>query len=177
MEFETERLILCPRTMNDFDACLAMDRMPGVVDFVVGPWANIDEHKCFIKSRITQDYGTGLGYWSIFAKARPDHFIGWVLLIPEDAIGPDIEIGWRLHPDHWRKGYAFEAANVLVDHAFAALDLPAILAGIDERNIASRKLAEKLGMQETGVSDGYVVYAVTSEDYAKRNRGAGSGQA
>ncbi|WP_434743234.1 GNAT family N-acetyltransferase [Micromonospora sp. SH-82] len=27
----------------------------------------------------------------------------------------DIEVGWHLHPDSWGRGYATEAARVLVD--------------------------------------------------------------
>lgn len=146
MNFETQRLILRPRTMDDFDACLAMDIAPGVLDFVAGPWDEPGRHRAFIKDRINQDYGIGLGYWSIFAKQDPDKFIGWVLLIPEDGTGPDIEIGWRLHPDYWGKGIAFEAARVILDHGLGHLELPRIVAAIDPANLASCKLAERLGM-------------------------------
>ncbi|NIY75538.1 GNAT family N-acetyltransferase [Thalassospira sp. HF15] len=165
MIFETERLILRPRTMDDFDACLAMDRARGVVDFIRGPWDDPVQHKAFIKARIEQDYGNGLGYWSIFAKTKPDHFLGWILLIPEDGTGPEIEIGWRLHPDYWGQGIASEAASAIIDHAFSRIELPSIVADIDERNMASRKLAEKLGMTADRVIDGYLRHAMTLEDY------------
>ncbi|WP_430474186.1 GNAT family N-acetyltransferase [Thalassospira lucentensis] len=167
MNFKTERLILRPRTMDDLDACLAMDKAPGVVDFIIGPWQDPNAHEAFVKRRINQDYGVGLGYWSIFAKQRPDHFIGWILLIPEDGVGPDIEIGWRLHPDHWGKGFAFEAARSLLDHAFAQMELPCIIAAIDPRNEPSKKLAERLGMV-CGVSrDGYAFYQMNGDDYQR----------
>lgn len=165
MTFETERLLLRPRTMDDFDACLAMDRAPGVVDFIRGPWDDPIQHQAFIRARIAQDYGNGLGYWSIFTKAKPDHFLGWILLIPEDGTGPEIEIGWRLHPDHWGQGIAIEAASVILDHAFSSLELPCIVADIDANNRASRKLAEKLGMTVGGVVDGYLRHVMTLEDY------------
>ena len=168
MIFETERLILRPRTMDNFDACFAMDRAPGVVDFVRGPWDDPVQHKAFIKARIEQDYGDGLGYWSIFAKVRPDHFLGWILLIPEDGTGPEIEIGWRLHPDHWGQGIANEAASVIVDHAFSGLELRRVVADIDAYNRASRRLAEKLGMTDDKMIDGYVRYVMTLEAYSAR---------
>lgn len=165
MIFETERLFLRPRTMDDFDACLAMDRAPGVVDFVQGPWRDPAQHKAFIAARIRQDYGKGLGYWSIFANTRPDRFLGWILLIPEDGTGPEIEVGWRLHPDFWGQGIASEAASVIIDHAFSSLELSCIVADIDERNMASRKLAEKLGMTADRVVGGYLRHAMTLADY------------
>lgn len=169
MQFETNRLILRPRTMDDFDACLSMDKAPGVLDFIRGPWGDDDAHRAFIAARIKQDYGKGLGYWSIFTKDNPDQFIGWMLLIPEDAVGPDIEIGWRLHPDHHGKGIGFEAGCVIVDHAFVNVGLDRIVAGIDRRNLASRRLAEKLGMRARNQDDGDVLYELTRAEYcAKR---------
>lgn len=169
MEFETERLILRPRTMEDFDACFAMDKAPGVVDFIRGPWDDEDAHRAFIASRIEQDYGTGLGYWSIFAKDNRGLFMGWMLLIPEDAVGPDIEIGWRLHPDFQGHGIGFEAGRTIVDHAFENVGLNRIVAGIDRRNVASRRLAEKLGMRIGADDFGDVLYELTRAEYrAKR---------
>jgi RimJ/RimL family protein N-acetyltransferase len=79
--FHTDRLELRTRTMEDFDACLAMDRDPEVVQFVAGPWRDHLEHKLFLKGRIEASFGDGLGYWSIFSKQIPDRFLGWVLLI------------------------------------------------------------------------------------------------
>lgn len=151
--------------MDDFDACLAMDRAPGVLDFVQGPWRDPAQHRAFIAARIGQDYGNGLGYWSITAKAQPDRFLGWVLLIPEDGTGPEIEVGWRLHPDYWGQGIASEAASVIIDHAFSGLELPCIVADIDARNLASRRLAEKLGMTADGVVGGCLRHAMTLADY------------
>ncbi|NIZ00232.1 GNAT family N-acetyltransferase [Thalassospira lucentensis] len=160
MIFETDRLILRPRTMRDFDACIAMDKAPGVIDYIPGPWENDADHRAFVRTRINTQYGDGLGYWSIFAKSAPDIFIGWVLLIPEDAKGPDIEIGWRLHPDYWAKGFATEAALALVPHAFETLNLPRIVAGIDARNMGSIGVARKIGMTFQSHQDGYDMFVL-----------------
>ena len=100
-EFKTERLLLRPRTMSDLASCLAMDRDPEVTKFVPGPWNDPDAHLRFVTDRIQTDFGTNLGYWSLFAKDEPELFLGWVLLIPADGIGPEIEIGWRLNRRAW----------------------------------------------------------------------------
>jgi RimJ/RimL family protein N-acetyltransferase len=50
----------------------------------------------------------------------------------------------------WGKGYAFEAATLLRDHAFSAMNLNRIECGTFEDNEAMRRLALKLGMREEG---------------------------
>src|SRR5712691_11591685 len=93
--FETQRLILRPRTCGDLEACLAMDRDPEVVRHIAVPWSDPHTHRAFVIERMTMPYPAGLGYWSVFAKAAPADFLGWILLMPLDAVGPEIEIGWR----------------------------------------------------------------------------------
>lgn len=154
--FETERLLLRQRTIGDLDACLAMDRDPEVTKFIPGPWNDSVAHEQFVRARIETDFGKGLGYWSIFPREGPGEFVGWVLLIPADAVGPEIEIGWRLNRTAWGRGYATEAAVPVVRHAFETLALDMIVAEIDPSNLGSIKVAEKIGMRRemtTGHAD------------------------
>jgi len=144
--FETNRLILSPRTMKDIEDCLAMDRDPEVTKFIPGPWNDPEAHRLFLTDRITADFGAGLGYWSIFAKENRQQFLGWVLLIPADAVGPEIEIGWRLNRAAWGKGFATEAARSVLTHAFATLRLEYVIADIAPGNVASIRVAQKLGL-------------------------------
>jgi RimJ/RimL family protein N-acetyltransferase len=76
----------------------------------------------------------------------PESFVGWTLLIPQDALGPEIEIGWRLRREAWGQGLAAEAARPVLRHAFVTLKLPEVVADIDPANAASLKVAEKLGL-------------------------------
>jgi RimJ/RimL family protein N-acetyltransferase len=158
--------------MDDFESCLAMDRDPEVTRFVPGPWHDPARHERFLRERLTGSYGTGLGYWSLFAKADPCRFLGWVLLIPRDAIGPEIEIGWRLNRSSWGNGYATEATRPIVQHAFATLALPRIVADIHAHNRASLQVAEKIGMRwiGDGVYGGLPCrsYEMTADDHAMR---------
>jgi RimJ/RimL family protein N-acetyltransferase len=94
--FETARLLIRPRTLADTDDCLAMDREPEVTRFVVGPWSDAAAHRAFIEARTRGPYPPGLGYWTVHRRDDGGSFLGWVLLIPLDGAGPDIEIGWRL---------------------------------------------------------------------------------
>jgi RimJ/RimL family protein N-acetyltransferase len=153
--FESPRILLRPRTLADLDDCIAMDRDPEVTRYVDGPWDDPVAHRRFVVDRITRAYPDGLGYWSIFERDAPSRFIGWMLLIPEDANGPEVEIGWRLVCDAWGRGIASEAASILVAHAFDTVGLESIVAGIAEGNVASQRVAEKLGMKREGFGEGY----------------------
>ncbi len=152
--FETDRLLIRPRIMTDYEACLAMDLDPLVTRFIDGPWHDAEAHERFLKHRLRTSFGDGLGYWSIFRKDSPMRFLGWVLLIPRDAIGPEIEIGWRLCRDAWGYGYASEGARVIVEHAFRSLELQRIVPDIRPGNVASMKVAESIGMRFTDI-DGH----------------------
>jgi RimJ/RimL family protein N-acetyltransferase len=152
--FTTQRLVLTSRSEADTEACMALDHEPGVTRFVDGPWNDPAAHRAFIEARTQGPYPTGLGYWTIRAKDAPEVFLGWALLIPVDAIGPAIEIGWRLSPAAWGHGYAVEAARALLTHGFDALGLREIIAEIDPANTASIRVAEKLGMQRGETFDG-----------------------
>ena len=154
--FASQRLALKPRTLADLDDCIAMDRDPDVTRHVEGPWHEPDAHRQFVVDRITRAYPDGLGYWSIFERDAPARFVGWVLLIPEDTHGPEVEIGWGLVREAWGRGIASEAARIVVAHAFGKVGLESVVAGIAEGNVASQRVAHKLGMKQEGNVDGYV---------------------
>ncbi len=56
-------------------------------------------------------------------------------------------IGWVTHPAFRRKGYALEATRALIGWGFSELALHRISATVDMRNLASARLAERLGMR------------------------------
>jgi RimJ/RimL family protein N-acetyltransferase len=150
--FVTQRLSLRGRTVDDLDACVAMDRAPGVTRFVHGPWHDPVAHRAFALARIVHPYPPGQGYWIITERAT-GAFVGWILLTPLDLVGPETEVGWRLHPTMWGKGYATEAARPVLDHALVELGLPEVIAEIDRDNTASAAVARKLGMREPSPVD------------------------
>ncbi len=153
--FETDRLILRERTLNDLEYCLDMDRddevvkfIPVIKELVDGPLASKEKHIQFIKDRMEAKYPKGMGYWTIETKSN--EFVGWIMLIPIDGVGPEIEMGWRLNRKSWGKGYATEAAKVILQYALEHLDLQEIVADINKHNRGSIRVAEKLGFTNEG---------------------------
>ena len=57
------------------------------------------------------------------------------------------DIGWSLHPDYWRHGYATEAGHALLAYVFDERRLHRVTSGCDARNVASFRLMERLGMR------------------------------
>lgn len=151
--FETERLTLRPRTLADTDDCIALDSDPEVIRFVSGPWSDPSAHRAFIEKRTCGPWPRGMGYWTILLREDPATFIGWALLIPVDAVGPEIEIGWRLKRRFWGKGFATEAARPVLNHAMQNLRLNEVVAEILSENLGSLKVAEKIGMKRRNVAD------------------------
>ena len=130
-----------------------MDRDPEVTRFIPGPWADPVRHEAFVRKRIETDFGEGLGYWSVFSRSRPDHFLGWILLIPCNGVGPEIEIGWRFNRCAWGQGFATEAAQPVLAHALETLKLESVVADIDPDNLGSIRVALKIGMTDEGLKE------------------------
>lgn len=145
---DTPRLLIRQRTPADVDACIEMDRDPEVTRYIAGPWNDRTAHRRLVEFRTTRPYPPGLGYWSIREASAPNDFIGWVLLIPDHGVGPEVEIGWRLVRRAWGRGMATEAARALLNHAFETVNLEHVIADIASENMASRRVAEKIGMKQ-----------------------------
>ena len=127
-----------------------MDCDPEVTRFVDGPWSEPEKHRAFIEARTLARYPAGMGYWTIRNRCDATDFLGWVLLIPSDAVGPEIEIGWRLPRKAWGSGVATEAVRPVLQHAIATVHLREVVAEIDALNVASLRVAEKLGLVRRG---------------------------
>ncbi len=95
----------------------------------------------------TAEHGMGFGAICLASTGEPIGFSG---VAPVDyfeaAFTPAVEIGWRLLPEHWGKGYATEAATALLRHGFTDLGLQKIVAFAVPANIASVNVMKRIGM-------------------------------
>jgi RimJ/RimL family protein N-acetyltransferase len=57
------------------------------------------------------------------------------------------QIGYTLAREHWKKGYAAEAVQGLLDYLFEEFNLHRITATCDAENTASFRLLERVGMR------------------------------
>jgi RimJ/RimL family protein N-acetyltransferase len=63
---------------------------------------------------------------------------------------PGIEVGWTLRRAYWGRGYATEAARASLDYGFEKLNLTRIISLIAPDNVASIRVAERLGERPGG---------------------------
>jgi RimJ/RimL family protein N-acetyltransferase len=69
------------------------------------------------------------------------------LLFREDG---GVEIGYRIAPEHRRRGYASAALARLIGRAFEDLGVGAVEAEVAQDNVPSRALLGRLGFIDTG---------------------------
>jgi len=80
-------------------------------------------------------------------RTEPGTFLGNVVLKWLSAVHQQGEVGFVLHPDHHGRGYAAEAARVMLWLGFEGLRLHRIVGRCDGRNKASAAVMERLGMR------------------------------
>lgn len=110
--------------------------------------------------------GDGQGIWAIehrengtlvgnlLCKPMSEEMQRYLGMILDD---PPSEIGWHLHPDAQRQGFATEAARAVLDYTIQANVHQRVFAIVDQRNEASKKTCARLGLERIGYTDGYAV--------------------
>lgn len=98
--------------------------------------------------RILDRYAShGHAFWLVSLRETCEP-VGQVGLLLQHVDGVDeLEIGYMIHADHWRRGYAFEAASAVRDYAFQVLGKPRVISLIRPVNIASQRVALKVGLK------------------------------
>lgn len=92
------------------------------------------------KNRKYQDFGN----FKVLEKAT-NNFIGLAKLEINENDFSEAELGYLLLPKFWRNGYGSEIAKLLLNKAEESKDLHRIIATIDPKNIASKKILLKNG--------------------------------
>jgi RimJ/RimL family protein N-acetyltransferase len=146
---ETARLVL--RKPQDGDAQLQMTHLNTltVMEHLGGPKElhEIEAKHAKAEASFARE---GFGFMMAIEKATGE-FVGYCGLKRVDHplahnIG-DLEIGWLIREDRWRRGYASEAVCAAIDHAFDRHFADYIVALTSERNEPSWRFMEKLGMR------------------------------
>ena len=95
-----------------------------------------------------------LGLWATIHK-ESDKFIGRCGLLPweiDDTL--EIEIAYLLNKDFWHQGFATEAAKGIMSYGFEKLYLTRLICMMHPENVASQKVAERIGMKLESQVDG-----------------------
>ena len=89
----------------------------------------------------------GFGTWliEVLPHARFGGYCGIRPLELEQV--PEIEIGWHVHKHFWKQGIATEAATLACQAAATRFGLSRLIALVHPDHIASRRVAENVGMR------------------------------
>lgn len=149
----TPRLIVRELERSDTDAILRVFADPAQSRFFATDFSDPARCREMIERRLGYRGPDKLGHWVI---EHDGTVIGLAHLRPSTAMPPGTaELGYFLDPAYGGRGLATEAAAALLDHGFVTVGLPAIWALIHPSNVASLKLAQRLGFRDVGVEEHY----------------------
>ncbi|HEX6845458.1 MAG TPA: GNAT family protein [Chitinophagaceae bacterium] len=150
-EITTERLLLRKLEKTDANEMFFLRSDENVLRHLgKEPAQTVEEAKEFI-GQINKNIDENESIlWGIAFVDAPATIIGTICLWNLAKEYYRGEIGYLLHPQHWRKGIMKEAINAVVDYGFHTLGLHRIEALLSPENIASSAVLESTGFIKEG---------------------------
>lgn len=95
--------------------------------------------------------------WSLWAveDRETGRLIGDCGLQPFEHHGPQVELGYDLHPSAWGRGLATEAAREVMRQAFGRFGLDRVVAVVKPEHRTSQRVLEKVGLVRVGPRQAY----------------------
>jgi [ribosomal protein S5]-alanine N-acetyltransferase len=156
MKLESARLYYRELLPTDDVDMFALDSNPEVHRYLHNnPYIDISQSREYIAVVRAQYEQNGIGRMATFLKDT-DAFIGWTgIKLESNVNGHDrfYDIGYRLLPQYWGKGYATESSTFFIKHAFTVLRITTINATALRANTASCNALTKSGLIEIETFD------------------------
>ena len=150
MQITTPRLLLREMTEDDFPALHVILSDPETMRHYPQPYDEAGTRRWIAWCR--NSYAKhGFGLWAVTLDGE---FIGDCGISMQPINGQWLpEIGYHIRKDHWRKGYASEAAAACIRVAFEQFGFPAVYSYMNADNEPSRRPAMKNGMTQVDAYD------------------------
>ncbi|MCB0411830.1 MAG: GNAT family N-acetyltransferase, partial [Bdellovibrionales bacterium] len=148
MFFESERLLFRQWQELDRDVFYELNSDSTVMKFFPKPLTR-DESDDLIDRTIDIISKSGWGWFAVELKDSKQFigFIGLAVPLYETHFTPCMEIGWRLHQNFWKKGFATEGAKAVLRFAFENLGKEEIVSFTSKLNLPSVAVMERIGMK------------------------------
>ncbi|TDB95878.1 GNAT family protein [Actinomadura sp. 7K534] len=178
---ETERLALRPFCADDLEGLYAYQSLPEVARFLYWEPRNMEESRAFLKQKMMASTVEKEGDWLVLAVVRRQtgDLIGEVNLQWRSREHRQGEIGYIFNPAYHGKGFATEAAEVVLRLGFEGLGLHRVVGRLDGRNTASARVLERLGFRREahlvqnelvkGEWTDEIIYAMLRHEWAARS--------
>ncbi len=176
LPIETPRLVLRDFRAADLEAVHAYASRDEVARYLIwGPNTPAQSREA-IEGFLEDQRRRPRTHYDVGMVLKPQGaLIGGVGLRISDWENRTGDVGYVVHPDYWGYGLAEEAARALIEAGFTQLGLRRIVAFCDQRNKASARVMERLGMRREGAfrqskliqgewRDEYL-YAVLAEEF------------
>jgi len=178
VNLKTDRLSLRLVEQSDLEVIHNLHSIPEVDKYnTLGIPKDIEQTKAIVDVSVSDNEQLEIRRYT-FMMETIDHnqFVGLIALNLGSDKYKSAEVWFKLHPDHWSKGFGTEALSAILDFGFEELKLHRIEAGCAVENIGSVRLLEKAGMTregnkrkalplKTGWTDNYE-YAILESDRA-----------
>jgi RimJ/RimL family protein N-acetyltransferase len=130
---------------TDLDFMSEMLGDPRSMSYYPRPYRR-DEAEAWIawNRRLYRERGFGLWLVSLSESGEPVGDCGITPQMVDDV--EELEVGYHTHPAYQRRGYATEAVAAVRDFAQSMLGLRRLVAIIHPENVASRRVAESIGL-------------------------------
>jgi RimJ/RimL family protein N-acetyltransferase len=144
---ETNRLILRHQVLEDLESLFALYCDPEMTRYIPDAPRNYSETREELEWHMHgHPRQPELGLWATVLK-ETNTFIGRCGLLPWTIDGQaEVEVAYLIARAYWGQGLGTEAAQAILDHGFDELNLPRLICLVEEDNLASIKVAEKIGM-------------------------------
>ena len=143
---DTERLVLRKMEIADTDYLMGIFSDPVAMRYYPGTKSR-QEAEAWVRWTLDSYRDHGFGQWVAILKDSGD-FAGQCGLTVQEVEGTEeVEIGYLFLRKYWGRGLASEAAVAARDHGFRTLGYGRLISLIDPGNLASRRVAEKVGMK------------------------------
>lgn len=140
---ETERLILRPLTVEDYQACFKWCGDARVNEYMIYPlYKKAEDVKEWLKTVNDDEKSMCFGY----VLKETGELIGSGSVDFHENEGNRWSIGYNLAYDAWGKGYATEAISKIIEYARSRFEIKEIYGTFAAENNGSRRVMEKLGM-------------------------------
>lgn len=146
---ETPRLRLREYQLDDIMALHVILSDPITMQFWPAPFTP-EATTSWIERQMRGYRERGYGRLAVIAKDTGEQ-IGDVGLAYSSVNGRDeVDLGYIIHCPYWRQGFALEAAAACLEYAQAHLPISRVVANMAHDNLASKAVAERLGMRYEG---------------------------
>ncbi|MGB0391284.1 MAG: GNAT family N-acetyltransferase [Salibacteraceae bacterium] len=150
--FSSKRLGFREWSQHDLEEFTALNANSEVMKHFPSPLSK-KETQHFLNRLITHQKKHGFCYFAVETLSNTE-FIGFIGLATQEyksEFTPATDIGWRLKPSSWGKGYATEGAKRCLKYAFNDLKINKLIATCTSQNINSEKVMQKIGMRKEGI--------------------------